>query len=291
MAALVLRGTLADNFSFVIAWLIDRTLTPLAEVFFRKKEKIVSINMSAFKPASGAASETLHQLAYRGDGETVCARLCIGEGSGGKDGVVGKVISLSNVLRSVDDDGRTAVHWACSGGHASLVSKLLEALEKEHRGGAQEIVRMCDETGWTPLHSAASAGHASVVQVLLTYGADAAAKNDYGATPLHYNKGIAEIVQALVAVLADGRLANASDKTQSTPFHRAVAAGSRAACEALLAAYPGPDEDMLDASDRIGNTSLHIACELKHEELALWLAQRGANKELRNSDGKLASEL
>jgi ankyrin repeat protein len=42
-----------------------------------------------------------------------------------------------------------------------------------------------DEVGETPLHQASSGGHVDLAQLLIDHGADAAAQGEYGLTPLH----------------------------------------------------------------------------------------------------------
>ncbi|KAI7890678.1 prosome, macropain 26S subunit, non-ATPase, 10, isoform CRA_c [Mucor mucedo] len=64
-----------------------------------------------------------------------------------------------SLVQSVDEDGRTALHWAASGGHASIVEYLMNK-------GA--IVNNPDkDAGWTPLMIAVAAGHEDVVKLLL----------------------------------------------------------------------------------------------------------------------------
>ena len=70
-----------------------------------------------------------------------------------------------------------------------------------------------------------------------------------------------------------------------------LCAQTRDARAAIIEAYHGPTQDLLDAADRNGNTALHLACEMQYEQLALWLATSGARKDARNGDGKLPSEL
>ena len=61
------------------------------------------------------------QLAFRGASEEIKSR--IEEAS--------SHLSAASILKSVDEDGRTAVHWAASGGHANLLAYLLSLLDAE----------------------------------------------------------------------------------------------------------------------------------------------------------------
>ena len=76
-----------------------------------------------------------------------------------------------------DNDGRTAVHWACSNGHLEIVRLLLCQ-------GADMSIR--DNDGDTALHDASSNGHLEIVQLLLCQGADMSIRDDNGWTALDW---------------------------------------------------------------------------------------------------------
>src|SRR5688572_24254357 len=71
-----------------------------------------------------------------------------------------------------------------------------------------------DNLGMTPLHRSALRGDAEMVESLLAAGADPNARNDAGATPLHYGTGNERIVAAL---LAHGAAPDAVSKIGGTP--------------------------------------------------------------------------
>ena len=56
------------------------------------------------------------------------------------------------------------------------------------------------QAGWSALHFAARNGHAAAVSLLLTSGADQAAVDFVGCTPLHYaaHKGFTPVVKELI---------------------------------------------------------------------------------------------
>lgn len=69
------------------------------------------------------------------------------------------------LLAITDDDGRTLLHNAVSGGNMELVQFLLSS-------GAVNDVNQADEAGWTPLHTASSSGNTPAVAKLLEHGAN-----------------------------------------------------------------------------------------------------------------------
>lgn len=133
-----------------------------------------------------------------------------------------------------DADQRSLFHWASAGGHDELLKTLL-ASAREAGLGHEQIVTVLnrgDEAGMTPLSSAAAAGSVSCIDILLAYGADANTSNKGGQLPLHYHKGRAAVVAALLPVTRD---INAADKAGATALHRAAGPGFLATVEALLA--------------------------------------------------------
>src|SRR5687768_3749050 len=91
-----------------------------------------------------------------------------------------------------------------------------------------------DAAGNTPLHRAALRGDAEGVEALLARGADAAATNLAGATPLHY---AIESERMVAALLTHGAPLDAVSKAGITPLLGAVArSNSFAVARRLIAA-------------------------------------------------------
>lgn len=76
--------------------------------------------------------------------------------------------------RAKDDDARQPLHWAASGGHASVAVYLLDECACD--------VDAEDDAGFTPLHIAASANHLDIVTLLLEHRASASATTSRGQT-------------------------------------------------------------------------------------------------------------
>jgi hypothetical protein len=111
--------------------------------------------------------------------------------------------------------------------------------------------------GDTALHVAAAARQSGIARRLIGLGADVAARNRRGATPLHYaadggpgSPGWDPAAQAeiIAGLLAAGANPDARDQSGVTPLHRAVRTRCAAAVGALLAGGA-------DAMARNGNGS------------------------------------
>jgi len=96
--------------------------------------------------------------------------------AGDVDAVTGQLDGVGTPVDScVLKYGRTALHWACEGGHEAVCQKLIDAFAD---------VNFRDRSGATPLHWAAWNGHAAICTLLVENGADAAAQDNDDDTPL-----------------------------------------------------------------------------------------------------------
>lgn len=189
--------------------------------------------MASSSSSSHVHGDTLSAAAYAGDLPRIEALLAAGASPTAKD-----------------DDARRPLHWAAAGGHVHVIAHLLRL-----PGVAEACVGAADDEGFTPLVSAAAGGHVGALAVLLAAGAPAHAPTSLGTVALHYHKGRADVVEALLG--AGGMVdVDARDRGGLTPLHRAAAPGFLDATRALLAGGAAPN-----AADKLGRTPLHLACE------------------------------
>ncbi|KAI8897489.1 prosome, macropain 26S subunit, non-ATPase, 10, isoform CRA_c [Globomyces pollinis-pini] len=80
-------------------------------------------------------------------------------------------------LSKTDEDQRTILHWAVSGGHEDLLDYLIQK-------GMD--VNLEDDSNWTPLMIATSTGNLKIVKKLLDCKADPKRNNTTKRSPLHY---------------------------------------------------------------------------------------------------------
>ncbi|EXL39948.1 hypothetical protein FOCG_17450 [Fusarium oxysporum f. sp. radicis-lycopersici 26381] len=195
-------------------------------------------------------------------------------------------INITDGLKSKIDSvkpNHTPFSWACEEGHLAIAAVLLDQgaqvgvddLVKFARNGNIEVVKMllekgadaaaADINGTTPLHVASE-----YAKILLEKGADAAAADNDGTTPLHIASeyGHSETVNILLEKGADAKVAN---KYGRTPLHRALVYGRSEIAKILL--EKGADAA---AADNDGRTPLHIASEYGHSEIVKILLEKGA---------------
>ncbi|MEG9862615.1 MAG: ankyrin repeat domain-containing protein [Parvularculales bacterium] len=104
-------------------------------------------------------------------------------------------------------------------------------VEAEIERGEDIVAR--DEYGATPLHWAAAWSSTEIVKLMLEHGADITSRDRYGSTPLFRaagNNGSA----VLNLLIEHGANINARNKEGSTPLHMAARIGSPAVVEFLL---------------------------------------------------------
>ena len=214
------------------------------------------------------AHATAGALALEGDLEQIAALL---EAQG--DGAV----------HIMDEDGRTMLHWAASGGHAAVVGLLLEK-------GA--LANALDESGWSALHIAVSGGRTEIVDALLSAGADPFAINGSGQLALHYaaSRDRRDAARLLLSAAGERAAAMASfpDRAQNTPLHRAAAQGLAEMVSVLLEAGALPE-----SVDRDGATALHLAVIEQQRDVARLLLDAGGPPLLavKTSEGETAPEI
>ncbi len=166
---------------------------------------------------------------------------------------------------SVDDEGRTSLHWGARNANPVVTAHLLAA-------GADP--NALDNEGSTPLHYAAGglleegATLRGVVARLLAAGADPRAESNDGRTPLHSalsNDAATDrdVVSALV---------QAGGADNLTPLQLAALQGDAATVASLLADGTDPN-----TADTYGWSALHFAVPIAGPEVVSTLLEAGAD--------------
>ena len=136
--------------------------------------------------------------------------------------------------------------------------------------------------GSTPLHAAAFSGHEGVVRILLGAGADVAATDNAGSTPLHWGGRFEVVVRLLVehgadvsAKANDGRTPEDIAMARSTNPALWTAAWNGRAEEVQQLLAAGADIEVRGGLD--ASTPLHAAASWGRERVMRLLISKGAD--------------
>ena len=143
-----------------------------------------------------------------------------------------------------------------------------------------------DKYGCTPLHEACDSGHVEMVRMLISeFLADTTLQDELGNTPLHKaaRHGRGEV--ALTLITEFGCDANLPNNDGYTSLHRACEVGD-ASVVRVIGKYAS-----VFATDKDGDTPLHIAAASRNKECVEVLLQLDAPIMLRNAEGKTARDI
>lgn len=156
------------------------------------------------------------------------------------------LIKFGNHVNAVNDFGESAVFWAISAGHLSMVNHLL---------GLGASLGVVSKSGLTVLHKAAQGDdesekdpckHVAMMDLLLRKGAGANATDGKGRTALHW-AAYKNKPQACQWLLAHGVSPLQRDSERCLPVHWAALKGNSEVIRVLLGA--GAREEQLKAVD------------------------------------------
>eukprot|EP00824_Muranothrix_gubernata_P014383 TRINITY_DN2989_c0_g1_i1.p1 TRINITY_DN2989_c0_g1~~TRINITY_DN2989_c0_g1_i1.p1 ORF type:complete len:766 (-),score=192.71 TRINITY_DN2989_c0_g1_i1:81-2348(-) len=211
---------------------------------------------------------------------------------------------LREPIEMVDDDNRTALHYACRMGRENVVQYLLAHKARlEARDRWKEV----------PMHLAADGGHIKIIEMLFAAGAKLDAVNEEGRAPLHFASyhGNSEVVDFLLKqkvnviqedlwkqtplhgacdqgrvsvarkLIARGAKLDARNEEDRTPLHFAAIGGNAEVVNLLV--QKGCD---LGWVDKWKQTALHGACARAHLDVIQILVEKGADINARKADGR-----
>eukprot|EP00929_Paragymnodinium_shiwhaense_P025950 TRINITY_DN15555_c1_g1_i3.p1 TRINITY_DN15555_c1_g1~~TRINITY_DN15555_c1_g1_i3.p1 ORF type:complete len:618 (-),score=82.24 TRINITY_DN15555_c1_g1_i3:436-2289(-) len=126
-------------------------------------------------------------------------------------------------VKTTDQDGMTALHFAAMYGALDAIGKLTQL------GAA---IDAADENGGTPLHWAAANGRVECLETLKELGASIEAKNNDGRTALHIAAYYGEVA-SIEKLQTLGANLDTTDNEGDTPLHFAVSHGGQGAVDKL----------------------------------------------------------
>mmetsp|Transcript_2786 Transcript_2786/g.10173 ORF Transcript_2786/g.10173 Transcript_2786/m.10173 type:complete len:355 (-) Transcript_2786:850-1914(-) len=202
-------------------------------------------------------------------------------------------------VRTVDENGHTALHYASRNGRVEVMQMLIEAGAEVNTAGTSATLmfpihwacstgmvkavhlllshdaalEQTDSNGATPLIMACQNGHAGLAIYLIKRGADVNKRDKEGDTALSWAAyhGLVELITLLVALGSDPQI---EDSFGMRPVHLAAFKGHRPAVEALVLEF-GVRIDLKDKKNRL---PIEIALEQKHRSTAQFLASRAGSR-------------
>lgn len=137
--------------------------------------------------------------------------------------------SVKDYYLGFHSEGRTLFHIAVSSGNDSTVDYILSVCELRN----PRDVDQRDERGFTPLINATIAESSPIMQRLVRIGADVNARNNDGASAIHFAAGDGS-VERMRLLLQAGADLTACSKLSGSPLHCAAGKGRADAVRFLL---------------------------------------------------------
>jgi hypothetical protein len=197
---------------------------------------------------------------------------------------------LTAMVRCSSPGRMTALHSAADDGDVKLLSNLLSLgaeVDARDRGGASALFCACE------------AGHAGAVATLLGAGASVTLRNAAGEAPLYIAalRGHEHVVEVLLEYCAEKRIRWQDQRLYGdgwTPLHAAAVSG-RAGIAGILLAAAGPEDAaaLVTASNRYGQTCVHVAARKGTPALVQLLIEAGGSASLSvaDCDGRTAADV
>jgi ankyrin repeat protein len=247
----------------------------------------IEINATLFSAADKGCSELAQHLLDTGASLEARDRLGIQPlgraAAAGQGEIVALFLARGAPINARAIDGSTALYQAAEAGRLPIVRQLVEH-------GAD--VRLPGRSGISPLSAGAYMGNEPIVELLIEKGADPNATDGTEKAAITYaaGRGFPEIVRYL---LVHGVDVNARYGNELTALMWAAGYSEEAGVEDIskvitLLLDRGAH---IDDEDNRGRTALMIAAELNHLAAADLLVARGADKSLRDKQGKSAADL
>lgn len=146
-------------------------------------------------------------------------------------------------------------------------------------------VKYKDEQGLTPLHIAAFYGHPLIIELLLQYGSDINALDNFSRTPAHY-AALRGQQNALLFLLHNKALIY-GDNEGNTPLHLCCANGHEACVKALLYFMEFSDSKLnINIQNNQGETPLHLSFKWGYSEIVQILIEQDGDPLVCNRRGQ-----
>ena len=174
------------------------------------------------------------------------------------------------------------------GGYSSTTTEIWQMLSACREGDLETVRHLvercpglihCEFNYTPPIHFAVREGHEHLVRYLLEHGANTTYKSYFGDTLLQIAR---EREFDQIAAIIEESLSNQFPISDDVPdLLKAAGEGELNRVQQLL----DSDSQLARASNELGETALHRACEGGHAEVARLLLDRGADSDAAKGDG------
>lgn len=146
-------------------------------------------------------------------------------------------------------------------------------------------VKYKDEQGLTPLHVAAFYGYPLIIELLLEYGSDINALDNFSRTPAHY-AALRGQQNALLFLLHNKALM-IGDNEGNTPLHLCCSNGHDACVKALLYFMEFSDSKLdINIQNNQGDTPLHLSFKWGYSDIVQILIEQDGDPLVHNRRGQ-----
>jgi ankyrin repeat protein/nucleoside phosphorylase len=162
---------------------------------------------------------------YAGDDMIFSGQPLLAAAKNDQEAIVRIVLDIGVYIDALDEDGRTALHWACNHGHEATVRMLLD-------NGAD--VNAVDKSGRTGLYFACASGHEAIARTLLDNGADVNKGYPLHAVRAWPSTSYDRCIAAMPTLLEYGADPNLYSPDRDLPLHAALQWGITYVVKLLL---------------------------------------------------------
>lgn len=165
-----------------------------------------------------------HEDRFAEDTEMSQDELLMEAAKSGKDSKLKAVLAQGVSTDYVDENGRSALHWASEYGYMRVVYTLIET---------GWDINLMDNKKHTPLHVACDHHNGNVAACMISHGCKFRTQDKNGFTPLH--RAIHTNLETIACMLCNlGADVNAKTKTEWTPLHEAARVGNEYVAQKLV---------------------------------------------------------
>lgn len=171
-------------------------------------------------------------------------------------------------------EGRTLLHISASGGHANVFNFII-GKSKDPKA----IINLKDNKGFTPIINATVGESNEIIKTLIDLGADVNARNNDGASAIHFAAGDGSVERMVLLQSAGARLDVSSQS--GSPLHWAAGKGRSEAIKFLIekiqSSHAGRVQELVNQPNESGLPAVLLAAVAACDLGVSYLVEAGAD--------------